>query len=476
MKRLLIVVACLSLVSGCASYGNGEEPECYSLADCNPGKECGLMVKCVDKKCQAGQTIDLPCEQACTQDTDCPEDMHCRIEAGGGGECVADGTCVDVSECLGLPHYTCVGDFECVNGMCNYNCEDLTSCNQDADCVLADKDCCCGSTADDYIAVRQDKLSEWISREECALVDCPEIACVLPEGLSAVCVNSECTTELEGDWYSCQEDSDCVKVDGFCCGCENGSLEAAVNRDYQAAYERDLADFCARADYMCPLYNACTDWPAVCDQGKCKTLREKCNCGDEWDPVCNGTGAKWTVFGSECEAECVDLDWHYHGRCECQMDCGAGPCFRGWCATNDQTYYCGAGEAECNGQQIKYQGACEPDCEICLMLGRPSIPVCDQDFCDQSDMCLAECHDLDWWHEGLCLEGEGAVCGGSEGIACLSDDLFCLIEEPMPGATGACIVLGQCLQASDCNTQPLAHDECEGYWTCSGHACIWECD
>ncbi len=393
-------LALFALVGGCSLYGSGSQAECNTLADCNPGKECGTLIRCVDGKCDPNLTTDLPCQQTCTQDSDCPSDMHCRIQPDDKNECVADGTCLDVSECQGLPHDDCRGAFECKSGRCEYTCSDMTS---------------------------------------------------------------------------CKIDSECVKVPADCCGCELAGGEAAVNVDSRQAYLDELNAMCAMIDIKCEQYDTCTDWPAVCDGGHCKTLSEKCGCGDDWDPVCSGTGAAWATFGSPCEAECVDRDWYYHGRCECQMFCDGGPCMRGVCATNGATYYCGEAEAECNGQQVWYPGSCNHDCEMCMMLGRPSIPACDQDFCDQQDICFAECHDLDWWHEGRCLAGEGNMCAGYGGPPCESDDLFCLMKDDFPDAAGVCIALGHCLEAAHCERQPLDHIECVGSWFCQNHACEWIC-
>ena len=125
MRIWIVICITTAMAGGCATYGgNGEEPECFTLADCNPGKECGEMIKCDEGKCDANQTENLPCEQSCASDQDCPANMHCRA-----GECVADGTCADVAECLGQPHDDCVGSFSCTGGACKWECSDLTSCS-----------------------------------------------------------------------------------------------------------------------------------------------------------------------------------------------------------------------------------------------------------------------------------------------------------------------------------------------------------
>ncbi|MFC1655040.1 hypothetical protein ACFL2F_04470 [Myxococcota bacterium] len=466
-----MIFVTLALVGGCAEYGGNGGPECYTLAECNPGKECGEMIKCVDGKCDPGQTENLPCQQVCASDQDCPAGMHCRTDV-----CVADGTCAEVSECLGLPHDACVGSFACKSGLCQWECSDITSCSQHADCVLADKGCCCGFDVEDYISIREDKVSEWRQREECQDVDCPAVACSIPESIEAVCQQGHCSVGTKNsDWYACDTDSDCVKVAADCCGCQNGGGEKAVNKNSEEAYLKELNDFCAVVDVKCDSYDTCTTWNAVCHQGLCTTLDVKCGCEDDWDPVCGGTGGLMYTFGSECEADCVEMPWHYHGNCNCAMDCDGGLGSQ-VCANNGQSYWCGEWEAQCNGQTVHYPGECSADCDMCDMLGRPSIPVCGEDFRYYPDMCYAECHGLGWWHQGECLTGEGAWCGGIMGQPCESSELFCLLPAGCMDCTGSCIALGSCMQAEDCIGQPLVGDDCEGSWACPNHVCNWVCN
>lgn len=477
MRDMMFWMAMSAWVAGgCSTYGSGEQ-KCSSLADCNPDKECGEMIRCVDGRCDPDAVLELPCEQACTSDRDCPAGMHCRGALDGQGVCVADGTCMDAAECLGQPRGECLGTFTCREGACVYQCLDVTSCSRDDDCMLADRACCCGSRPEDYVSVSREDLSTWTDRAECGGIFCPEIACNVPEDIRAVCEQGACTVvggEIE--WTVCTEDEQCVKVPARdCCGCAGGGGEQAVNREFEQTYLDDLQEFCATVDPFCPGYDACTDWPAVCHQGHCRVLRDACGCEGPWDPVCGGTGARMMTFGSACEAECVDIPWHYHGRCDCQMLCDCDVCGCAVCAENGVTYPCGGTEVQCNGQSVAYQGECAPGCEQCALIGRPAIPVCDQDFCSRSDLCYVECRGRDWWHQGACQPGEGARCGTIAGIPCESESLYCLPEQNVPDAAGVCIQLGACREAEHCTGQPLAHDGCVGTWTCQDHACVWEC-
>jgi len=102
---------------------------------------------------------------------------------------------------------------ECVQGKCDLNkrveipCD--TRCAIDADCVLADKGCCCGTTVDDYVAILQEDLPAWLNREECQDVDCPFIECEVPQGLKAVCQNHQCALDVDVEhWDLCDFDEE----------------------------------------------------------------------------------------------------------------------------------------------------------------------------------------------------------------------------------------------------------------------------
>jgi hypothetical protein len=282
MRYAIALLCCLA--ASCASYGNGHEPEaCSTMAHCNPGKDCGDLVQCIDGECDPEQTKNLPCEQPCQSNQDCTVDMHCR-----DGVCVADGTCVDVSECLHLPcpDIDCVGGYTCQDGICVFECMS------------------------------------------------------------------------EDDRYSCKLDSDCTRVQAFCCECQYGVPEIGINRDFEDEYMSELMEFCARADYHCPGYNACTDHQAVCHQGRCTMIYERCGCEETWDPVCMGSQAAgvWVTVRNECVADCQGIEWDYHGRCDCAVECFiADPV----CAENGVTYWCGEPEANCNGHAVDYAGECQ---------------------------------------------------------------------------------------------------------------------
>jgi hypothetical protein len=398
MKKTVVLLV-IGLMSACSTY-NRDGDECVLISDCNPGKECGLLIKCVDGKCDESQTVEFPCQQDCLTDADCPEGMHCRVTAGGEGNCVADGSCQDVDECQGLPHDDCPGSFECQNGNCVWACSEVPGCSAD---------------------------------------------------------------------------NDCVKVPGDCCGCEMGGAEFAVHRDGKDQYLEELGQFCMLADYWCPSYDTCTTRPAVCEEGECQVLGDHCDCPDSWDewnPVCSWTEEySGMTLVNECQAECLNLYWHYNGKCECMVDCDSDQPF---CASNGVAYWCGQMEIECNGQIPLYPGECDPACDLCEDVPLPE-PVCGEDFYNYWNTCYLTCREMDFWHDGMCEQGEGAFCHGAGGTPCPSEEFFCLTTTGCWDCPGQCILLGHCITPEDCLEQPLTHDECEGEWTCPDVTCIWEC-
>jgi hypothetical protein len=229
--------------------------------------------------------------------------------------------------------------------------------------------------------------------------------------------------------------------------------------------------------------NACTDRPGVCIQGRCDVMGQNCNLGvDVWEPVCAmAPDDAVHTFPNHGQATCAwggePPDIVYPGRCECQMDCD---CWDEYgcaaCASNGQTYLCTYEEIECNGLEPLYPGACDPDCNYCSMLGRMPIPACGEHFFTYVDICYADCLGREVWHQGPCLYGEGATCATSEGAACPSNDLFCLVEDNTPGAPGRCIQVGSCLEPQHCNGQPIDTPPCAGHWECQEHSCVLVCD
>ncbi len=385
-SAVLFLSACW--LSACAYYPSRHLPdECSTDQDCNIGRTCGEMIRCVDGKCDRDDTYEVPCTTSCESDQDC----------------------------------------------------------------------------------------------ECAYPDCQP-----PAGIRPVCRDGRCENEYDQDAFDlCDLDEECVKVPAGCvsCRCGDGYEEKAIHRDYQSAYLQQLQEECALAGQCAPGpygLNACTNRPPECRLGRCRVLGQHCSCPMEWDPVCAQTPEGGNItFPNRCQAECPDFEWDYRGRCECEAAClQPDPV----CASNGETYWCGAEEARCSGHRIRYPGNCDPACDYCEDTVVEESPVCGVDFITYLDVCYADCHNVSLWHQGECLEGEGQACdAGTSPIPCPSGDLYCLPDRDCPDCPGCpcpatCILPGACRNAADCRRQPLTPGECNGHWICQDHACTWTCD
>ena len=72
--------------------------------------------------------------------------------------------------------------------------------------------------------------------------------CKTPEGETFI-EEIEVKDEI-ADWKICSADTDCVKVDADCCGCNAGGKAVAVNKNYKEEWEKELLEKCK--DIVCP--------------------------------------------------------------------------------------------------------------------------------------------------------------------------------------------------------------------------------
>ncbi len=166
--------ACISVLlaslwlAGCAVYAQQEPGKrCTTNKDCNTS-DCGVMVSCVDGKCDADQTFIEPCSDGCLSDSDC---------------------------------------------------------------TLASQTCCCGEKYEDYFAITVDSLAAWLSREECAGAICTDEECVIPQTIDAKCLDGTCQLHVDrASFDDCQVDQDCSHVPIGCpsCDCYAGYADCKV--------------------------------------------------------------------------------------------------------------------------------------------------------------------------------------------------------------------------------------------------------
>ncbi len=123
----------------------------------------------------------------------------------------------------------------------------------------------------------------------------------------------ECQKVCEGkiDFYSCNQDSDCIKVKADCCGCTAGGSATAINKTFKNQWKNN----CNEIDIDCPTVMSndpsCFKEPK-CVENKCVLEEPKdiCDIGKgDWDNgIFNGDNSDLSVVKSQCEQK-SDCEW-----------------------------------------------------------------------------------------------------------------------------------------------------------------------
>ena len=114
--RSLVFLLSACLVTACAYYPSRHFPdECAADAECNIGRTCGEMIRCVEGECDESDTYEIPCSNACRSDSDCKTE-----------EPPPEGTW-----------------YVCKEGKCvlEYDQQLLDACSADEDCVKVPSNC-----------------------------------------------------------------------------------------------------------------------------------------------------------------------------------------------------------------------------------------------------------------------------------------------------------------------------------------------
>jgi hypothetical protein len=317
--------------------------------------------------------------------------------------------------------------------------------------------------------------------------DCKVLAdCIagLPEDGCAgefACLNGRCVYEC-GPRDSCSQDEDCVLVfdEDICCAADGLDDYISIRRD--RIDEWNNRQECLGAACK-PCFNCDDSHDNLCLSGEC--IKAVCQ-SDGNQAHCAVQHKDHTACDSndECVKASADCCGCENGGSETALNSEFAEAFY-----NDIQRLCFGEDADCmtvymcsERPAVCEQGHCMihfETCDDCPEVWDPVCVITDDGSETIYNECQAECLGLAWWHTGECLAGEGygclQLCGVPcpEGQTCVGGGGNCEAPGPPPGN---CVKLGSCLDAADCNGQPLPSDDCDGNWTCPDHECIWECD
>lgn len=341
--------------------------------------------------------------------------------------------CVTPQDCEGLPHVMCVGEWQCVQGECRYECEQTpVGCHSNADCPegqhcsVSDGDC----QSDPTCPMCDVCYGECVpDKQECVRSGCSGEVCAA-EPVFTIC--------LWQDWFACLKLTRCgAFAPGGACGFEPNQ-----------AFLDCLAQLKpCKADTDCPAGLACVN-------GRCeKPAPIEC----QTDADC--------PEGFYCEVEavcppCADENPPCLAPCYLKGECKPEPkgCWTNQdCAWYEDCLFPPYAGAE-NGSDPGAMACCPPNA-FCA----PEIPPCGPGVCVlQPGYC---------WSDADCQNGEhcegvippcppGAVCFAAEQPGkCVADQPAC--RPIKPGSHGACeAVLGWifdgagCVLESGCSYEP----------------------
>ena len=420
----------------CNGSGGCQNPNKTGPCDAD-GSVCTKDDKCVNGKCQTGETMICNDNNNCTLDA-CDAAKGCTATNNDGLNCDADNNeCTLNDVCLsgackaGAPKVCDSGD-QCVGGKCNvvtgacvYSPKDAEPCNDASACTSDDK---------------------------CTKIDAKSSDC---GGTGISCDDKNpCTADscdkLKGCLHAATEGSSCDDLD-LCT--ESDACTAAgkcAGVAFDVAKKCDDKQVCT-AD-VCTATGGCVNKVTgtdgtVCDDGNPCTANDKCNNGAcaPGNSTCTCiTDADCKDDGNKCNGS-LYCDKSKPGAYECKVDqktvvvCDAT--LNGSCKTVD----CDTGTGQCVVTKKPKGLSCDADKDKCTkgdacddgqclagsVLNCDDGNPCTDDSCDKDKGCVNEnnigpcnadsnaCTQNDTCASGICVAGNQKVCDDKEG--CTAD-------------------------------------------------------
>lgn len=303
--------------------------------------------------------------------------------------------CTTPKDCVGLPHILCLGQWQCIDGSCQWQCENQPKgCYSDQDCPegqhcsVSDGDCkqspsCPGCTV---------CYGECVpNKPKCVQSGCSGEVCA-PEPVYTICIWKP--------WYACLKATKCGEFgpNGSCGFEQTPEFIKCIEEQVNCTTDKDCP-----LGFKCKNESWCVDSGAWCEGGgKCVIEPQEVECKTDKDCK-EGQVCKFKeecppcVYGNPpCKIACVLKGYCAEPEpippeeCKSDQDCKPGyKCMEdySWC----KNIYCGDGTEPCE---------CKP-IHIC----KPFETKCEGDFdCEPGYYCD--------FSDAICLDCIGCPCFG----------------------------------------------------------------